>query len=157
MGRRAPKTTLGVCSPVHFWVQCTAAILASNSAFLTGKALVGSAAKTPNTLQPNLAPLSDLATRVTHAMLVPSEPHSIDPYRVSEMAIFHGTCSLGHLPGGPRERSDMRERGIRSKEPAWNRLSFGSFAATLGRTLGVGFYPRKPRYFTIGSLSFVRL
>jgi hypothetical protein len=63
-------------------------------------------------------------------MLVPSEPHSIDPYRVSEMAIFHGTCSLGHLPGGPRERSDMRERGIRSKEPAWNRLSFGSFAAT---------------------------
>jgi hypothetical protein len=64
LGRRAPKTTLGVCSPVHFWVQCTAAILASNSAFLTGKALVGSAAKTPNTLQPNLAPLSDLATRV---------------------------------------------------------------------------------------------
>jgi hypothetical protein len=93
LGRRAPKTTLGVCSPVHFWVQCTAAILASNSAFLTGKALAGSAAKTLNTLQRNLAPLSDLATRsqATHAMLVAAKPHSIDPYRVSEMAVFHGS------------------------------------------------------------------
>ena len=93
LGRRAPKTTLGVCSPVHFWVQCTAAILASNSAFLTGKALAGSAAKTLNTLQRNLAPLSDLATRsqATHAMLVASKPHSFDPYRASEMAVFHGS------------------------------------------------------------------
>jgi len=49
-----PKTTLGVCSPVHFWVQCTAPILASSSAFLTGKDLAGTAAKIPNTLQRNL-------------------------------------------------------------------------------------------------------